>query len=122
MADLLQTGVTYLLAALSSHASREVTYRRGATSATINATLGTSAFEQQQSDGSVMRFESRDYILSTPTVSATIGLPQVGDYIDDGDIRYEVLPVTTQQSFKYLDPFRLGLRIHTKKYDDSIAG
>lgn len=122
MADLLQTGVTYLLSALSSHASRQVTYRRGVLSATINATLGNSAFEQQADDGSVMRFESRDYILSTPTISAAIGLPQVGDYIDDGDIRYEVLPVSTLQSYKYLDPFRLGLRIHTKKYDQSIAG
>jgi hypothetical protein len=122
MADMLQTGVTYLLAALSAHASRSVTYRRGATSATINATLGSTAFEEIASDGSVMRFESRDYIVSTPTISTALGSPQVGDYIDDGDIRYEVLPVTTQQSFKYLDPFRLGLRIHTKKYDDSIAG
>jgi hypothetical protein len=115
MADLLQTGVEYLLGALSAHVSRTVTYKRGNTQVSLSATLGTSQWDQTNDDGGVYRVESRDYIISAATISGGIGLPRSGDLIVDEGITYEVLSPGGSQPYKNLDPFRKGLRIHTKK-------
>jgi len=113
MADMLQTGVEYLLGALSAHASRTVTYKRGNSQVSLSATLGTSQWDQTSDDGGVYRVESRDYIFALPEITG-IGLPRSGDLIVDEGITYEVLSPGTQP-YKNLDPFRKGLRVHTKK-------
>ena len=116
MADVLGTGVDWLLDTLASHVSRTVIYRRGSSSASISVTLGQSEWEQMQADGSAIRFKTRDYIYSQSSLT-NFGLPQRGDEIVDSDGVYQVLPTGTMQASRYLDTRQKGLRIHCKKKD-----
>jgi hypothetical protein len=116
MADVLGTGVDWLLGTLAAHVSRTVIYRRGSSSASISVTLGQSEWENMQADGSTIRFVTRDYIYSQPTLT-NFGLPQRGDEIVDSDGVYQVLPTGAMQASRYLDTRQKGLRIHTKKKD-----
>jgi hypothetical protein len=114
MADLLGTSVDWLLDTLASHVSRTVIYRRGSSSASISVTVGQSEWESMQSDGSTIRFVTRDYLYSQASIEY-FGLPQRGDEIVDSDGVFQVLPSGTLQATRYIDPRQKGLRIHTKK-------
>ena len=114
MADVLGDGVGWLLDTLETHASRIVTFRRASSSATITVVLGRSEWEQQSSDGTVMRIVTRDYIYNGEEIP-NFGLPQRGDEIVDSDGVYQILPTAGLQGIRYLDTRQIGLRIHTKR-------
>lgn len=116
MADVLGTGVDWLLGTLAAHVSRTVIYRRASSSASISVTVGQSEWETMAADGSTIRFVTRDYIYSQAEIT-NFGLPQRGDEIVDTDGVFQVLPSGTLQAARYLDPRQKGLRIHTKKKD-----
>ena len=120
MSDMLRDGQSWLAAKLTSHAAHEVVYRRDSLQATVLATIGKTDAEQESADGLVTRTEVRDYLINT--ASLVLGgvqtLPQRGDEIletDEGQVFvYEVLPRGSDRAWRYSDPFRLKLRIHTK--------
>ena len=114
MPDILGDGVNWLLDTLEAHASRDVTFRRASSSATITVVLGRSEWEQQSSDGTVTRIITRDYIYNGEEIP-NFGLPQRGDEIVDSDGVYQVLPTSGLQCVRYLDTRQIGLRIHTKR-------
>ena len=120
MTDMLRDGLSWLTGKLTSHAAREVTYRRGDLQATVLATIGKTVAEQDSGDGLIMRMEIRDYLIDTMSLllDGQQLLPQRGDLIietEDGkDFTYEVLPIGSDRAWRYSDPFRLKLRIHTR--------
>ena len=120
MKDVLRDGQSWLAAKLKQFASREVIYRRDDQSTVVNATIGTTKGEQDAGDGLILQTEIRDYLIDAADLSldGTLTLPERGDLIIEVEsgvrFTYEVLPIGNQKPWRYSDPFRLKLRIHTK--------
>lgn len=123
MKDLLRAGQQWLADKLSEFASREVIYQRDVTQFPVTATIGKTEAEQDSGDGLILRVEIRDFLIDTQSLAidgAPI-LPERGDRILETEagqtFTYEVLPIGSQRAWRYSDPFRLKVRIHTRLID-----
>jgi hypothetical protein len=120
VADLLTRGSELIDRTLRAHLSRTVVYRRGADSVEVAATVGSTAFERADEYGVVHRIESRDFLIATAdlVLAGTVTLPKPGDRITEtGDTtvhEYEVMAPGGEPAWRYSDPQRLTLRVHTK--------
>lgn len=120
MADLLETGSNWLQSQRKKHATRGVTYRRGVDSVPVQATIGRTMFEQDDGSGVIIRTQIRDYLIDTAdlVLAGQPTLPERGDRIEETEdgkkFTYEVMPLGTEPHWRYSDPYRKTLRIHTK--------
>ncbi len=120
MSDLLNKGSAWLEGQRKKHATREVTYRRGADAVAVKATIGRTLFEQDDGAGVTVRVQVRDYLIDTVdlVLAGNQTLPAKGDRIEEIDAgqkhTYEVLSLGGEQHWRYSDPYRRTLRIHTK--------
>jgi len=129
MTDLLRDGLAWLAGQRHDHMSTEVTYHRGAQSVTLRATVGRTPFDITSESGISQQSESRDYLIRAEdlVLGGTQRLPEVGDKIHEVDgsttYIYEVripgsigsgTPDQMEPHYRYSDPGRLALRIHTK--------
>ena len=121
MPDLLQRGAAWLADQRRRHLSRTVTYVRGLDSVDLPATVGRSTFEQVDEHGVLQRTEADDFLISPAdlVLDGQRVLPEAGDRIreatDGGGTRvYEVLAIGTEPPWRWSDPHRTTLRIHTK--------
>jgi len=120
MPNLLEQGASWLADQLKTHASTEVIYQRGANQVAVQATIGKTEFEIDDGSGVIQRFQSRDYLIQTADLQlgGHTTLPVAGDRIretvGDQTFVYEVLAPGNEPHFRYSDPFRKVLRIHTK--------
>ena len=120
MSNLLQTGSSWLADQLKTHASADVVYERSAQQVPVKATIGKTEFEIDDGSGVIERFQARDYLIHT--VDLVLGgvetLPVAGDLIreaqDATTFVYEVMAPGNEPHYRYSDPFRKLLRIHTK--------
>lgn len=118
---MLRQGQAWLADQLGAHASREIVYRRGGLSAMLVATIGKSEYEQDSQDGHIIRRQVRDFLIRTTalTSSAISSLPQPGDRIIEQQgsemLVFEVAGYGGDPAWRYSDPFRQLLRIHTKQ-------
>ncbi|HPM25049.1 MAG TPA: hypothetical protein PLP66_14170 [Phycisphaerae bacterium] len=120
MPDRLEQGAAWLEDQRTRHMSRTVTYLRGDDSVDVAATIGRTEFEQADEYGVVHRTESRDFLVLTDAL--VLGdkavLPQTGDRVREtaGDqiFLYEVMAPGGEPPYRYSDPYRRTLRIHTK--------
>ena len=124
MPDLLETGATWLAGQLKAHASRDVTYRRGAQQVVLKATAGRTEAEATDDEGGVLRIESRDFIVQAAdlVLGGTRTLPELGDLIELTDSqgvvhRYELMTLGVEGHWRWSDPYHTLLRIHTKEID-----
>jgi len=121
MGDLLERGSAWLDDQRTRHLTRLVQYQRGGESVEIAATVGRTVFEQADDYGIIHRTESRDYlVLATDLLLASVQtLPKAGDRIreTDGDkvFVYEVMAPGGEPAYRFSDPYRRTLRIHTKQ-------
>lgn len=115
MADLLDTGAIFLARMQGLHASRDVTYARGADSVTVAATKGQSRFEVTDDTGTSTLL-SEDFIIAPAllVLDGTTVLPEPGDRITDGGVVYEVMAIPGEPHWRYTDQYRHQVRIHTK--------
>jgi len=121
MTDLLAQGAQWLDDQRQTHLTRTVVYRRGADEVQLSATVGRTLFEQADEVGLIQRLESRDYLVRTAdlVLAGTPTLPAAGDLIRETDAGgttfvYEVLAPGTEPPWRYSDPYRLALRVHSK--------
>lgn len=123
MADLLEQAATWLNGQRHEHMTRAVVYQRGDNQVELSATIGRTEFEQVDEYGVVHKVESRDYLIcTTDLVLASLPtLPKAGDRIRETDGQqtfvYEVMAPGGEPPFRYSDPYRKALRIHTKHVD-----
>lgn len=122
MADLLRRGADWLHRQRHAHMAREVEYRRGEHAATLDATVGATAFEQESQSGVIERTESRDYLvrtadLSLPTLGAVLPVEgdQIVETIGEVDQVFEVMAFGAEPPFRFSDPGQTTLRIHTRR-------
>ena len=120
MGDLLDRGSAFLDDQRHKHMSRTVVYQRGAEAKEVQATIGKTEFEQADDAGLIHRVESRDFLVRTADLDLGAGpiLPRAGDQVRETVgaqvFVYEVNAPGGQPPFRYSDPFRRVLRIHTK--------
>jgi hypothetical protein len=120
MADLLERGAAWLGGMLQRHAARPVVYRRGSESLALSATIGQTTFELEDGVGGIEKFVSRDFLV--PTAALVLGGsptdPQAGDQIEEtqGIVTFvhEVMAPGQKPCWRYSDPYRNTLRIHSK--------
>ncbi len=121
MSDLLEQGVAWLHEQRARHMGRTVTYRRGADSVAVAATVGETVFRVVEDYGAQVRVVRRDYLIAAEdlVLGGQRVLPEAGDRIEetDGDqvFIYEVMgPGGGEPDWRWSDPYRKTLRIHTK--------
>ena len=123
MSDMLQKGQSWLAAKLTQFASRPVIYQRDELSVELPATIGKSEYEQDDGEGVITRAQVRDFLINTKDLlGSPIGTwPRRGDRIleSDGETTfiYELMSIGSEPPWRYSDPFRVKLRIHTKLVD-----
>jgi len=120
MTDLLAQGAAWLEDQRHKHLTRTVVYQRGADTVEMLATIGRTEFEQADEFGALRRTESRDYLVRAAdlVIAGDPVSPKAGDRIretDDGvTFIYEVMAPGNEPPWRYSDPYRRTLRIHTK--------
>jgi hypothetical protein len=112
MPDLLSSGAAWLESQRHQHLAKEVVYRRGPLQVTLRATVGRTEFELADEQGILQRVESRDFLVRADDL--TFGIPQAGDVIVEGGLAFEVNSPGGTPAWRYSDPNRATLRIHTK--------
>ncbi|MCK6458125.1 MAG: hypothetical protein L6Q92_16545 [Phycisphaerae bacterium] len=120
MTDVLERGSAWLEDQRNRHMTRMVTYQRGGDAVDVAATIGRTEFEQADDFGVIHKIESRDYLVLTTdlALAGVQALPKAGDRIRETDgvktFVYEVMAPGNEPPFRYSDPYRRTLRIHTK--------
>jgi hypothetical protein len=120
LGDLLDRGSAFLDDQRHKHMSRTVVYQRGAEAKEVLATIGRTEFEQADDAGLIHRVESRDFLVRAADMDLGSGptLPRAGDLVRETVgtqvFVYEVNAPGGQPPFRYSDPYRRVLRIHTK--------
>lgn len=120
MTDMLEKGLAWLDAMNAKFRGTPVIYRRGGAEIEIIATIGRSNFELADEAGIIENYETRDFLVSASALllEGQPFLPRAGDRIVEtiGDKRLinEVLALGNEPPFKWCDPYRRTLRIHTK--------
>lgn len=120
MADLLEQGSAFLEDQRHRHMTRPVVYRRVPDEVSVSATIGRTVFEQADDRGLVSRIESRDFLVRAEdlVLAGSAVLPKAGDSVreshDGRTFIYEVMAPGGEPPFRFSDPYRRTLRIHTK--------
>ena len=118
--DLLEQGAAWLEDQRHQHLTRTVTYQRGSDTVALAATIGRTEFEQADEFGVIHKTEARDYLVRTADLilAGAQTLPKAGDRIRETEgtqtFVYEVMAPGGEPPFRYSDPYRKALRIHTK--------
>lgn len=120
MADLLEQGASWLDDQRHAHMARPVVYERGAAQLELSATIGRTEFEQADEAGLIHRTESRDFLVRAAELDLGDGptFPKAGDRLREtvgpSVFVYEVNAPGGQPPWRFSDPYRKALRIHTK--------
>ena len=133
--NILQRGSAWLESMRHRHATTIVTYQRGTVgtgiaSVEVDATIGQTTFETESDTGALVKVQSRDYLILAADL--VLGddqtLPMQGDVIresaTDGSGKvhlYEVMAPSGAPHYRYSDPFRTTLRIHTKSIGEETT-
>ena len=107
--------------ALQAPAAGAVTYSRGADAVTLRAAPGRTLYERETAGGIIETVESKDFLIKTAdlVLGGTATLPQRGDKITEADTdtgktyTYEVTGPGTENVYRFADPARRVLRVHT---------
>jgi hypothetical protein len=102
-----------------------LTVRRGSSSASVRASVGTRSHEIDGGDGLVTKIESHDYlVLATDYVFDGVAtVPMAGDRFIEGDMVFVVMaPDSAHQVWQWSDAFQKTYRIHTKKVGPATSG
>jgi hypothetical protein len=117
--DLLERAMSWLDGRRRQYVGREVVYQRDQQTLTVPATIGRTVFETVDQYGVVVRSESRDFLISASDLAlgGVMVVPERGDRIRESQgedtFVYEVLAPGQEPCWRYSDPYRQTLRIHT---------
>jgi len=111
MGNVLRDGSAWLEQMRVAHCSSQVIYRRGAVDTTVNATYGSTRYEEVDAGGVAIESRVWDFLIAADE----IGEPRVGDQIIADGQKYELLSVGSDGVWRWSDPFRQTYRIHTRQ-------
>jgi len=124
MADLLGNVSDWLRSQRRSHAAVTVTYRRGDHSVSLLATRGETKIESQAND-IILHSEQSDWIIDAAdlVLNEIQVAPQRNDTIEqeiEGVTRvYQVIPLGSENCWRWHDRLQTEYRIHTRFKDQS---
>ena len=127
MTDLMETGAIWWSNQLKESASRTVTYQRSpSVTVQLTATIGKTTFRLEDEQGFLTVFQSRDYSFETAELilAGAETRPQRGDRIIEASGHvYELMQLTSggtdEDIWKYADPYRIRIVVHTKQVVDT---
>ncbi len=105
----------------SSHLSHPVIYSRGSESVEVGASVGRTVFQTVSSAGLLEVTEARDFLIAAAdlVLEGQRTLPQAGDRVSEScgpdTFIYMVLAPEGEPVWRYSDPYRQTLRVHTKQ-------
>lgn len=120
MGDLLDRGSAFIDTQRHQHLTRPVTYRRGSDEKQVQATVGKTEFEQADEAGLIHRVESRDFLIRAADLNLGSGpiQPRAGDQVREQAgshvLVYEVNAPGGRPPWRFSDPYRRVMRVHTK--------
>ena len=120
MTNVLEQGSLWLSDQIDHYAASSVLYRRGSLTVPVQAGKGRTTFELTDTSGILISIESRDFLISAASLllDDIPILSEVGDRIIEtiGSKlhAYEVSNFGSEQSYRFCDPYRYKLRIHTR--------
>ena len=120
MTNVLEQGSQWLSDQIDQYAASSVLYRRGSLTVPVLAGRGRTTFELTDTSGILISIESRDFLISAANLlfDDIPALPEVGDRIIEiigGELHaFEVSNFGVEQPYRFCDPYRHKLRIHTK--------
>lgn len=123
MPDLLRQASDWLEGRRKAYAAGAVTYCRGEQTVVVQATVGSTMFEVESDYGAIERTESRDFLITAAdlVLDGAEVLPVRGDQVKElvgsATVVYEVMAPGDEPPWRYSDPWRETLRIHTKYVD-----
>ena len=112
--NMMQRGAAMVARTLGQHASHRVIYARNSLSISIDAVIGQTEVESQDTQGFIVRSVMRDFIMDTAPIDQHFARPQRGDIITDQSRRYEVVPVGDEPCYRWSDRDHTRYRIHTR--------
>jgi len=115
MTDLLRQGSEWLESMREKHCSSPVTYRRDQESCEVDATFGRTEYEVEDDYGLRVGAQVTDFLVLAEAFSPTFGEPEPGDRIIADGVVYEVMNLAGQGHWRWSDPYRTTMRIHTKE-------
>jgi hypothetical protein len=127
VADLLERASAWLENQRVKHITRTVVYQRGVETLDVLATIGQTVFQIDDGAGAMLRVESRDYLIAATDLAlgGSLALPQRGDRIRETQgtqvFVYEVMAPGDEPHWRWSDPYRKTLRIHTKQVDQETT-
>ncbi len=115
MGDLLRQGGQWLEQQRTAHMTSPVVYRRaGRADAELQATFGRTEYEVEDEYGIRVGAQVIDFLILADDLSPTFDEPEAGDQIVADGRLYEVMPLSGQGHWRWSDPYRTTMRIHTK--------
>lgn len=119
MANVFGSSLAAMRSALTGSAGTAISYSRGASSVSIVATCAATDLQVTDVNGFTIDFHSTDFIFPAADLDFGSGVvePEEGDTISYAGRTYEVLSVPGARHFRYSDPYRTILRVHTKITD-----
>lgn len=121
MPDLLAQSARWLEDQRHRHCSTAVRYRRDGQVVEVNATIGRTIFRDENAYGTVTHHVSRDFLIRAEdlVLAGQQIEPRSGDEVlepGDNQLRvHEVMsPTRGDPAWRYSDPARVTIRIHTK--------
>jgi hypothetical protein len=121
--NLLSKASEWLERQRQRYATSPVLYVRGASSVEVAATVGRTTFEVDDGYGVLVRSESRDFLVLAAELdlAGSSTLPRRGDQIRETQgtavFVYEVTAPGKEPCWRWSDPLRKTLRIHTKEVE-----
>ena len=120
--DMLAAGMAWLTGQLQAHAAQPITYQRGADSVSLCATFGRTKLMLANEFGTVrIEWTDRDFILPAAALvlAGQVVKPRRDEVVtvDDGVelSTFQVLPYADEPHWKWCDPYRQMIRIHTQR-------
>jgi len=121
MADFLQDAAEWLQGVREDSFAGDVTYRRDDAETVVTATRAQTEAEIDDESGLRVRVAIVDFLIAAADL-AEYGEPVAGDRILCGERLYEVLPLGAAGHWRWSDPYRLVMRIHTKDVGPEDGG
>ena len=121
MPDMIREAVEYLNEVREAQMAQSVTYKRGATTATVTATPVHDTFGASMPDGVVLEVTATDFLIGREVFDdESLGEPKRGDTIEwlhDGSTYKFEVGSDGSEAYENHDAYGYAYLIHAKLYE-----
>lgn len=117
MPNFLKNAEAWLDATLAASDGETVTYSRGIPNVSLTAVLGATPTGFDLGNGILQTWQTQDFLIAETDLelSGHEVKPAVGDEVTSDGVVFRVCNATDGRCWRFTDPHRRTLRIHTKE-------